>query len=114
MRVFPERFLFSLCALIAALCLALSAGLFSKPQETLLLRDAQPFTAHTQAPIQGIAINRADKETLDTLPGISPKIADLIIKARKNSPFHFVEDLKSIPGIGDKRLEQLRPLINME
>ncbi len=114
MRAFPERFLFTLCALIAAFCLALSAGLFSNPRETLLLRDAQPFTAQTQAPIKGVAINRADKETLDTLPGISPKTADLIIQARQKSPFYFVEDLKIIPGIGDKRLEQLRPLVNME
>lgn len=114
MRAFPERLLFTLCALIAALCLALSAGLFSKPRETFLLRDAQPFTAHTQAPIEGVAINRADKETLDALPGISPKIADLIIQARQKSPFYFAEDLKIIPGIGDKRLEQLRPLINMD
>ena len=114
MRVFPERFLIVLCALTAALCLAFSAGFFAKPQETYLLRPAQPFIVPAQAPIQGVAINRADKQTLDALPGISPKIADLIIKARQNSPFYFVEDLKIIPGIGDKRVEQLRPLINTQ
>lgn len=114
MRSFLQRFLFSLCALIAALCLALGAGLFSKAPEPQLLRPLPAFIAGTQEPIQGVAINRADKEALDALPGISPKIADLIIEARRLRPFYYVEDLKIIPGIGDKRVEQLRPLISMD
>jgi len=114
MRVFLQRFLFALCALIAALCLALAAGLFSSTPEPLLLKPVPTFIARTQEPIQGIAINQADKEALDALPGISPKIADLIIEARQLKPFYFVEDLKIIPGIGDKRVEQLRPLVSMK
>jgi DNA uptake protein ComE-like DNA-binding protein len=114
MRAFLQRFLFALCTLIAALCLALAAGLFSKAPEPLMLRPVPAFIAGTKEPGQGIAINRADKETLDTLPGISPKIAGLIIEARQIRPFFYVEDLKIIPGIGDKRVEQLRPLVSME
>ncbi len=114
MLAFLRRFLFSLCALTAALCLALWAGLFSKAPEPLVLRPVPAYFAATWEPAHGVAINRADKETLDTLPGISPKIADLIIEARQITPFYYVEDLKTIPGIGDKRVEQLRPLVNFE
>lgn len=114
MRVLLQRLLFALCALIATLCLALGAGFFTKAPDPQLLRPLPAFIAATQEPVHGVAINRADKEALDALPGISPKIADLIIEARQLRPFYYVEDLKTIPGIGDKRVEQLRPLVSME
>ena len=51
---------------------------------------------------------------LCSLPGIGPHLARLIIQHRERSPFYYVEDLKVIPGIGDKRVEGLRPLLRFD
>jgi competence protein ComEA len=57
-------------------------------------------------------INSADSETLQTLPGIGPVLADRIIAYREeHGLFATVDDLKSVKGIGDKTLDELRPLI---
>ncbi|MHC1786648.1 MAG: ComEA family DNA-binding protein [Christensenellales bacterium] len=114
MRRWLEGLLTALCVGIAALCLALWAGLFaSQPLPRHLAAEAAPQGTGTPAPA-GVPINTADEATLDLLPGISPHIADLIVEARKTAPFYYVEDLKAIPGIGDKRVEALRPLLRFD
>ncbi len=57
-----------------------------------------------------IDINSATLQQLETLPGISSKIADEIIK---NRPFKDVNDLASrVNGIGKKSVKKLEPLIS--
>ena len=56
----------------------------------------------------GLNLNIATREELMTLPGISAGLADAIIAQRSVRPFSFLEDLKVIKGIGDKRVEALR------
>lgn len=109
------RLLMAACALIAALCLALAAGLFDAPQRTVMAL----APVHTAAPVGtqspgGININTATAEELQLLPGIGPHLAQQIIEARQKSPFFYPEDLKNVPGIGDRRLTQIRPYIRMD
>jgi competence protein ComEA len=67
------------------------------------------------APADGlIDLNTADLSALDTLPRVGPAIAQRIIDWREtNGRFTSVEDLLAVPGIGDKMLESLRPLVRV-
>lgn len=57
-----------------------------------------------------IDVNTASERLLATLPGIGPVTAARIVAAR---PFHEVEDLLAVAGIGEVRLEALRPWITL-
>ncbi len=65
-------------------------------------------------PVAGkVNINRADRAQLETLPGIGPTLAQRIISYREEQgPFHRIEDLKKVSGIGDKTFEGLKDLIS--
>ena len=61
-----------------------------------------------------VSINSADSTALQSLPGVGPATAKLIIDWRtKNGRFSVLEDLLSVAGIGEKTLEQLRDLITL-
>lgn len=60
-------------------------------------------------------INAASAEELLTLPGIGPKLAELILKDREaNGPFQDANALLRIKGIGEKKLEKISPLLHFE
>lgn len=68
------------------------------------------------APSSGarININTADAETLTTLPGIGPVIAQRVVDYRQqNGPFARVEDITQVRGIGDAILAKVRDLITV-
>ncbi|HDZ77216.1 MAG TPA: helix-hairpin-helix domain-containing protein [Candidatus Omnitrophica bacterium] len=59
-----------------------------------------------------ININSAGKEQLITLPGIGPKIAEKIIDYReKEGKIYDIKELKQINGIGDKKIENMKPFL---
>ncbi|WP_317367419.1 helix-hairpin-helix domain-containing protein [uncultured Tyzzerella sp.] len=59
-----------------------------------------------------VNINKADKETLKTLPGIGDTLAQNIIYYRENiSLFKDVSDIKNVDRIGDKIYEKIKNLI---
>ncbi len=60
-----------------------------------------------------INVNRASADELATLPGIGPVLSQSIIQHRRNQPFTTVEELRQVHGIGEKRLETLRPLVTV-
>jgi competence protein ComEA len=61
------------------------------------------------APVQ---LSTATLEQLDSLPGVGPVTAQKILDYRqKHGAFHSVDELDAVPGIGTKRLDQLRDLV---
>jgi competence protein ComEA len=64
------------------------------------------------APAARVNINTADATQLDALPGIGPSTAAKIVADRlANGPFSSADDLARIPGIGPKRIEQMKDLV---
>ena len=58
-----------------------------------------------------VDLNTATAEQLDTLPGVGPATASAILAYRdQHGPFSAVDDLLEVRGIGDAKLEQIRPL----
>jgi competence protein ComEA len=58
-------------------------------------------------------LNTATAEQLDTLPGIGEVTANQIIAYRTAHPFRSVDDLRQVPGIGDRRFELLKDLVTV-
>lgn len=59
-------------------------------------------------------LNTATLAQLEVLPGVGPKMAERIIAFRaENGPFESVDDLDEVRGIGEKRMETLRPLVRV-
>lgn len=62
-----------------------------------------------------VNINTADAAALDTLPGVGPSTAAKIVADREaNGRFMSPDDLGRVPGIGPKKLEQLKAMICVE
>ena len=58
--------------------------------------------------------NTANKQQLETIPGIGPSIAQKIIDARLGQAFDTPNDLLSISGIGKRTLEKMQPYLAFE
>lgn len=62
--------------------------------------------------LRSIELNRASLNGLTLLPGIGPIIAERIIKMRdSNGYFQSVDELLTIRGIGEKKLNEIKPFI---
>ena len=62
-----------------------------------------------------VNINSAGQAELERLPGIGPSLAKKILDFRqKNGQFKTANDLMAVPGIGEKKLEQLKSLITVK
>lgn len=57
-----------------------------------------------------VNINTASEQELETLPGIGPALAPLIMAGR---PYATVDELKRVRGIGPVRVKKLRPLVTV-
>ncbi len=61
-----------------------------------------------------IDINTADLPTLTQLPGIGPGLAKQIVDYRReHGPFRHLNELKNVPGIGEKRIEKIKGKITL-
>ncbi len=63
--------------------------------------------------IPRLNINQASFEELQTLNGIGPVLAERIIQNRRSQRFQSIEGLLKVRGIGQKKLEQLRPQVKV-
>jgi len=81
-----------------------------------------PFTVRAPQRTSGsgiarlrLNINVADAAALEALPGVGPALAQRIVAYREaHGPFATVEDLLNVPGIGEKKLAQLREYVSVQ
>lgn len=58
-----------------------------------------------------ININTASQSEIETLPGIGPSKAQGIIE---NRPYHSIEEIKKVPGIGEVTFQKIKDLIAVD
>jgi competence protein ComEA len=62
-----------------------------------------------------LPINRADRATLELLPGVGPHLAAAIARERqRRGTLNGPDDLLNVPGIGPKSLQSLLPLVSFQ
>jgi len=60
-------------------------------------------------------LNTAEKEDFVFLPGIGPELAKRIVEYReKVGGFEDIEQLKNVPGIGEKRFEKIKNRVTVK
>ncbi|MGH7227751.1 MAG: ComEA family DNA-binding protein [Nitrospiraceae bacterium] len=75
-------------------------------------RTSQTVGIHATTGGKRLDINRATVEELQGLPGIGEVLARRVVERRTaRGSFSRIEDLLEVKGIGEKRLNSLRPLI---
>jgi competence ComEA-like helix-hairpin-helix protein len=57
-----------------------------------------------------VTINTATPEELESLPGIGPSLAQLVVAGR---PYADVADLARVHGISERQVEQLRTMLTV-
>ena len=81
-------------------------------QATVAMTSSIPTVAQSQSKQGKLDLNRATAEELQHLPGIGPVLAQRVIEQRTtHGPFHDVDGLRDVKGIGKKRMDQLRSLV---
>ncbi|WP_018655069.1 ComEA family DNA-binding protein [Actinomadura flavalba] len=62
-----------------------------------------------------IDLNTATLESLQTLPGVGPVLAQRIIDHRtRQGPFRSIDQLQDVSGIGPRRFTDLKPLVRAD
>ena len=59
-------------------------------------------------------LNAADRNALEGLPGVGPALAQAIVDYRdEHGPFHSIDDLLDVRGIGPAKLDGFRDLVTI-
>jgi competence ComEA-like helix-hairpin-helix protein len=81
----------------------------SSPPALLPITPTQPGAPDEPASAGPLDLNVADVSSLDALPGVGPARARAIVEYRlANGPFHAVQELSRVPGIGPAALARLQ------
>lgn len=89
----------------------LARNLTDGEQISVLARGASIDTASQST---SISLNSASEATLETLPGVGPKLAARMVDWRNaNSGFKKIADLRKVGGIGDKLFAQIKDLVSL-
>lgn len=97
-------------SLVVALVLVLAGCFSAMPDQAAAT--TQKETAASEQVSAKVNINTADEAILSTLPGIGEKTAAAIISYRnENGNFKSIDDLEQVKGIGSKKLEKIRPML---
>ena len=84
----------------------------SLPERTLMGGDEADRLPTELLPGEKLDLNTATAAQLQRLPGIGEKISAAIVAWREeHGPFQKVEELLQVPGIGEKRLAEIRDLV---
>jgi len=109
------------CA-IALLWAAVGCIIAFQAVRSLLALDRPVFSVSAQSAAQvrslpaleedmRMDVNFASAEDLQKVPGIGPALSQAIIDCREAAGgFRFLEEIKDVPGIGEKRFEALKEL----
>jgi comEA protein len=109
------RFL-TTCLLAGAVVFALATAPVSAQDHSATATPSTSVKANNAKSDTGKAvnINQASLEQLTEIKGVGPVMAKRILEFReKNGPFKKAEDLLSVKGIGEKKLEMLRSQIRL-
>ncbi|MFC9246424.1 helix-hairpin-helix domain-containing protein [Streptomyces sp. NPDC057136] len=69
-------------------------------------------TAGATGPVAPLSLSTATVEQLETLPGVGPVLAQHIVDYRaEHGGYRSVDELREVNGIGDRRFEDLQPLV---
>ena len=107
--------------------LLLSLGLSTAAASTALAKEAPtppgqamnggrrrpPRPADARAVDGVVNLNTATADQLKLLPGVGPAKVREILARRTAQPFHTVDELVKVKGIGDKMLARLRPHLTL-
>jgi competence protein ComEA len=74
---------------------------------------ARVAAAASPAPEGVVNVASASADELERLPGIGPAKAKAIVEHRQAHPFHKVEEMTKVKGIGRKTLQRLRPYLTI-
>ena len=76
---------------------------------------AQAATAAAPKPAaEGVVnLNSATEDELGFLPGVGPSKAKAIVEHRRTHPFHRVDEITKVKGIGKKTFGRLRPFLTL-
>lgn len=86
-----------------------SQAVAPRPITAIQPRGPVPSTAATV-----IDLNTADVAALDALPGVGPARARAIVAYRQaNGPFHALQELARVPGIGPAAVAKLQGLVRI-
>ncbi len=84
----------------------------SIPERTLTGGDDADRLPTELLPGEKLDLNTATAAQLQLLPGIGEKLSAAIVAWREEQgPFKKVEELLQVPGIGEKRLAEIRDLV---
>lgn len=73
---------------------------------------ALPDAVAVAVPQFMVDVNRAPQYELEALPEVGPGLATRIVDYRQTQgPFHQIDDLLQVRGVGPRTLEQLRPML---